>query len=266
VSCPITAPATPEAKQWDGWGTALKPAHEPICVARKPVAEKTIAANVLKYGTGAINIDACRVEFQDDADKQTAKPGGKATAKSGNLAGKTQEESGLTERTEFVAVQGAGRWPANVIHDGSDEVLEAFPTDKKTATGKIKISSGTKVDSGWSESKGMNTAGRENTGVRDFGDAGSAARFFYCAKASKTDRGVGNNHPTVKPSKLMQYLVTLVTPPGGTVLDMFMGSGSTGVAAINEGFNFVGIEMEESYLAIAKARMSSLRETEAVEA
>jgi site-specific DNA-methyltransferase (adenine-specific) len=161
---PITAPATPEAKQWEGWGTALKPALEPITVARKPLIG-TVAENVLQHGTGAINVDGGRV---------------------------------------------GERWPANFIHDGSEEVTDLL---------------------------------------------GSAARFFYCAKASKRDRDEGNHHPTVKPTDLMRYLCRLVTPPDGTVLDPFMGSGSTGKAAVLEGFRFIGIEREEEYCEIAKARI-----------
>jgi len=165
----ITAPATPAAQQWAGWGTALKPALEPITVARKPF-KGTVAANVLEHGTGAINVDGCRV--------------GTST----------------------------GRWPANLIHDGSDEPC-ALLSD--------------------------------------------AARFFYCAKASKADRGEGNGHPTVKPTELMRYLCRLVTPPGGVVLDPFMGSGSTGKAAALEGFRFIGIEREAEYLEIARQRVQA---------
>jgi DNA modification methylase len=163
----ITAPATPAAQQWAGWGTALKPALEPITVARKPF-KGTVAANVLEHGTGAINVDGCRV--------------GTST----------------------------GRWPANLIHDGSDEPCALL------------------VD---------------------------AARFFYQAKCSKADRGEGNGHPTVKPTELMRYLCRLVTPPGGVVLDPFMGSGSTGKAAALEGFRFIGIEREAEYLEIARGRI-----------
>lgn len=191
---------------WSGWGTALKPAHEPICVARKPLAG-TVAANMLAHGTGALNIDGCRV---GDA---------------------------------------GGRWPANVIHDGSAEVLQAFP-DAKGQQGDLK------------------ETGRPRPSIGRFGDMApprahparietetSAARFFYCAKASKSDRGVENIHPTVKPTDLMRYLCRLVTPPGGLVLDPFMGSGSTGKAAILEGFRFVGCELQPEYIEIARARI-----------
>lgn len=168
---PITAPATDDARRWSGWGTALKPAHEPICMARKPLAG-TVAANVLRHGTGAINVDGCRIE--------------------GN------------------------RWPANLIHDGSNEATD---------------------------------------GLRE------AARYFYTAKASSEDRGemLGdvprNMHPTVKPTDLMRYLVRMVTPPGGTVLDPFTGSGSTGRAAMLEGMRFIGCELSPDYAEIARARI-----------
>jgi site-specific DNA-methyltransferase (adenine-specific) len=200
----ITAPATPAAKQWDGWGSALKPAHEPVVLARKPLGEKTLAANVLKHGTGAINVDGCRVGGD----------GGCAGATFGE--GKEIYGNGLNG--EFAKpVPGLGRFPANLIRDGSDEVVELFPG-----------------------------AGEK-----------SAARFFYCAKASKRDRDEGNKHPTVKPTDLMAYLIRLVTPPGGVVLDPFAGSGSTGKAAIREGFQFIGIEREAEYIAIARARIEA---------
>jgi site-specific DNA-methyltransferase (adenine-specific) len=193
-------PATPEAKQWEGWGTALKPALEPITVARKPLIG-TVAENVLQHGTGAINVDGCRVGTEPPAPRNAPKKiirGGKfhASADSGQ------------EMSHYNPTQG--RWPANFIHDGSEQVTDLL---------------------------------------------GSAARFFYCAKASKRDRDEGNNHPTVKPTDLMRYLCRLVTPPDGTVLDPFMGSGSTGKAAVLEGFRFIGIEREEEYCEIAKARI-----------
>lgn len=226
------SPATPDAIKWQGWGTALKPAWEPICLARKPLSESTVAANVLRWGTGALNIDGCRV----GSEAITIRGGGGGAG------------TGWGE----VASSPLGRWPANIAHDGSDEVLAGFPAD---------------------------------------GDE-SAARFFYCAKASRADRDEGlggfaevetaamqgnmttgqrlagngtpistpkraNTHPTVKPTALMQWLCRMVTPPGGTVLDPFMGSGSTGKAALREGFDFVGCEREDEYMPIAKARVAS---------
>jgi len=194
----VTAPATEAARQWQGWGTALKPALEPITVARKPLTG-TVASNVLEWGTGALNVDGCRVHA-DDAP-----------------AGRKRHGGGIAENhTSFVLPDSnhespAGRWPANLIHDGSDEVVEVF---------------------------------------------GDPARFFYCAKASKKDRGDGNTHPTVKPTDLMRYLCRLVTPPGGVVLDPFMGSGSTGKAAVAEGFRFIGIEKDEHSFETAKQRVA----------
>lgn len=234
----LTAPATEEAKQWQGWGTALKPAWEPICVARKPLIG-TVAANVLRYGTGALNIDGCRV------------PGEKpdTTRGAGGQHG-TYSELGAQGR---ILDDGKGRWPANLIHDGSPEVLAAFPQ----AVGAI-------VDGSTSdEPKTRNVyslAKRGGKGLSARGDAGSAARFFYCPKASKADRndGCANTHPTVKPTELMRYLCRLVTPPGGSVLDPFMGSGSTGRGAVLEGFSFLGIEQDAGYWEIAKARVAKL--------
>jgi len=189
----ITIAATPEAKQWEGWGTALKPALEPITVARKPLIG-TVAENVLQHGTGAINVDGCRV----GTESIKTQGGDKFPSLYGTY--KTCEES-----------THIGRWPANFIHDGSEEATDLL---------------------------------------------GASARFFYCAKASKADRGE-NHHPTVKPTDLMRYLCRLVTPPSGIVLDPFMGSGSTGKAAMLEGFAFVGIEREAEYVEIAKARIQS---------
>ena len=224
-------PATEAAKQWNGWGTALKPAYEPVLLFRKPLAG-TVAENVLKHGTGAINIDGCRVPGTED----TARPQGK-DIKGGNWSG----DGG---RSELITGGGTGRWPANFIHSGEDDAIAGL---------------------------------------------GEASRYFYCAKASKRDRDDGlegfdvkrtggmqatadgsmltgsgnprttvraNVHPTVKPTDLMRYLCRLVTPPSGVILDPFMGSGSTGKAAMLEGFRFVGIEREAEYLEIAKARIA----------
>jgi len=227
----VTAPATPAARQWQGWGTALKPAHEPIVMARKPLSG-TVAQNVLAHGTGGINVDGCRV----GSEGGTRKAGKQKFGWDGS-------DTGQPVNVEPI---DAGRWPANLIHDGSQEATQ---------------------------------------------NMGDAARYFYCAKASKRDRNEGleemplltggqatnradgsagvnnpragagrtggnrNTHPTVKPTDLMRYLVRLVTPPGGTVLDPFAGSGSTGKAAALEGFAFIGIEKEEEYVELARARI-----------
>jgi hypothetical protein len=196
----ITAPATPEAQQWAGWGTALKPSLEPITMARKPLAG-TVAGNVLEHGTGALNIEGCRVGTEARPVMVRTKTVVAASSMSGTSTGATQSGELTT----------AGRWPANLIHDGSDEPTALL---------------------------------------------GSAARFFYTAKASRADRGHGNNHPTVKPLDLMAYLCRLVTPPGGTVLDPFMGSGTTIKAALSEGFDAIGIERDPAYYAIAQERLN----------
>ncbi|SAK98426.1 DNA methylase N-4/N-6 domain-containing protein [Caballeronia pedi] len=254
----------------DGRGTALKPAHEPICFARKPLVG-TVEANVLQHGTGALNIDACRVE-----------PTGESQARDGEASqARRYTEQGGTNFAALPGVRGgdpSGRWPANVIHDGSDEVLEAFPD----APGQIARSSS-------SARKTQNVYGamvRGSGGIEPRAELDkSAARFFYCAKASRADRNEGlpssdvpavtqgatmrdcetadwsarngNTHPTVKPTDLMAYLCRLVTPAGGIVLDPFMGSGSTGKAAMREGFRFVGIDMTPEYVDIARARIEA---------
>jgi site-specific DNA-methyltransferase (adenine-specific) len=257
----ITAPATAEAKQWDGWGTALKPAHEPIVMARKPL-DGTVANNVLTHGVGGINIDGSRVG-DEVLPKQTA----------------GQAQIGTFERTNMVTPERIGRFPANFIHDGSQEVMQLFPDSKGMAT--QRSGSNIKVYGGNSLFESSTTFPDVRQG---FNDNGSAARFFYCAKANKTDRNEGldgfaekrpdertttgmgtfdekgvakqaNHHPTVKPTELMRYLVRLVTPPNGTVLDPFTGSGSTGKAAVLEGFNFVGVELSAEYVEIANARI-----------
>lgn len=227
-----------------GLGTSLKPAHEPICVARKPLIG-TVAENVLRFGTGAINVDGCRV-----GDEVVGWGGGAAGGNTWN-----EENCGLAKGGDARPV--SGRWPANLIHDGSEEVVALFPQSNGAggSVPNVKITGyGDGIGTGKSE-----YFGGERTKV-DSG-SGSAARFFYCAKASKKDRGEGNGHPTVKPTDLMRYLCRLVTPPGGTVLDPFMGSGSTGKAAVLEGFQFIGCELSEEYMAIAKARIAAAEVT-----
>ena len=225
-----THPYSQEAQQWDGWGTALKPALEPITVARKPF-KGTVANNVLEHGTGAINIDGCRVEGTKGVPSSISTQGPLGWGTGGDMERKQQQN---------------GRWPANLIHDGSDEVAELFPETKSGSLmpGHKRGSSVTFFD-----------RSSKVTEKEYGGDCGSAARFFYCAKASKKDREDGNTHPTVKPTDLMAYLCRLVTPADGVVLDPFMGSGSTGKAAMREGFGFIGIEREAEYFAIAQQRV-----------
>ena len=211
---------------WQGFGTALKPAWEPIIVARKPLTG-TVVANVLEYGTGGMNIDGCRVKTSE------------------SLSGRA---AGSERLSQSQYKQPAGRWPANLIHDGSEEVVDFFPQ----SSGKGGDSSG---QTALGQGSGWNKHNNRITAIERRNDAGSAARFFYCAKASKSDRGEGNNHPTVKPTALMRYLCNLITPPGGVVLDPFMGSGSTGKAANADGFCFIGIEAERDYCKIAVKRL-----------
>lgn len=254
VDVPITAPATEAARQWQGWGTALKPALEPITVARKPLVG-TVAANVLTHGTGALNIDGCRVPTNDKlgGGGQRAETSVKFNNEGWRRPWMTDpvalEAHAAKVRANVERAEDLGRWPANLIHDGSEEVLEQFP-QAKGQQGKLFGSE--------PSAKTNNTfgdfAGRAPSEPR--GDSGSAARFFYCAKTSKKDRGDGNNHPTVKPTELMRYLCRLVTPPNGTVLDPFMGSGSTGKAAVLEGFNFIGIELDPAYVKVADQRIN----------
>lgn len=265
------------AEQWQGWGTALKPALEPITVARKPLIG-TVAENVLAHGTGAINVDGCRVATGDKYSYPNG-PGGKSHHYS-------SDKRSAEVRPNPTESNPLGRWPANLIHDGSDEVVGLFPNTGVSAGGRAGH---TAAYCGGFKQEHYGDA------KPGFGDSGSAARFFYCAKASKRDRDEGceglvrrvagaengqrvsntlkgptnalrpdsavarcNSHPTVKPTALMRYLCRLVTPPGGIVFDPFMGSGSTGKAAIREGFRFIGIELDESYYRIAEARIAAV--------
>lgn len=233
----ITKPATEDAQEWEGWGTGLKPCWEPICLARKPFPT-TVTANVLIYGTGAINIDGCRV----GASGGTASDGSPPDMLN-KVYGKGMGGTGS------VPVEGLGRWPGNIIHDGSDEVQDAFPRVNKS-------SSGTSVRTFGGNQSLYEHGMQDGFPVTVAGDRGTAARFFYSAKASKADRGgSGNSHATVKPVMLMRYLCRLITPPGGVVLDPFMGSGSTMLAARVEGFRGVGIDLHQEHVDIAQGRL-----------
>ena len=274
------------SKQWDGWGTALKPAHEPLVLARKPLSEKSVVDNVLKHRTGGINIDECRVEGNDakypdtnpdfrDQGRQSKENmgidklsfGQTENVKRKKVVRKTRDENGVwtddnsgmkAEGSEYADADPRGRFPSNIMHDGSDVVKDIFPNTKSS-----NVSRERKAGTEFGQSSGWNKHNNVDSGLMPaYGDDGSASRYFYCAKTSKAERNQGtekkNIHPTVKPIKLMKYLCRLITPKGGTVLDPFMGSGSTGMAAKEENFDFVGIEKEEEYFNIASARIESV--------
>lgn len=256
--------------EWDGWGTGLKPAHEPIVMARKPF-KGNVANNMAIHGTGALNIKACRIPTNDQLK------GG------AGLLLSHQRDKTVPKQVYEPAV---GRWPANIIHDGSDDVIECFP-DKAGASAPVTGSEPSSASTG--QVLGM----RKRVGTHFHNDEGSAARFFYCAKVKPRERdegleqfisvtamemtggrkegsaglndpragagrtnGAKNSHPTIKPIALMKYLCRLIASPGSTVLDPWMGSGSTGRAAIEEGFNFIGIELNPDYATIASARLA----------
>ena len=244
----ISEPVTSIAKEWEGWGTALKPAHEPIVLARKPISEKSIADNVVKHGTGALNIDGCRIDSDNHAKSRIRKAG----SEFGQNSGWNDHEN-----IDTTYDPSKGRYPANVIHDGSEEVIRLFPN---TPSGQGGVRNN-------NPSKNIAMSG-DNLGHKSYryhDNGGSAARFFYCPKTSTAEREESvakngkdrnNTHPTVKPVELMRYLCRLVTPKGGTVLDPFMGSGSTGLAAKTEGMEFIGIEREQEYFDIATDRIN----------
>jgi site-specific DNA-methyltransferase (adenine-specific) len=264
--------------KYEGYGTALKPALEPITLARKPISEKSIAENVLKWNTGGINIDGCRVGIDKSNETDNRINGNKPN----ELHGKSENKFFLKlDGKEATLINPTGRFPSNFIHDGSDEVLELFPS----------VKSGGKLISDKANPNGLfKFGGQVQNDLQS--SSGSASRFFYVAKASKSERNLGlegfeehqivtfatangtsgkpssisegrntsykNNHPTVKPVKLMQYLVRLVTPVNGVVLDPFAGSGTTGIACKKEGFQFIGIELDKEYYLIADARIKAV--------
>jgi site-specific DNA-methyltransferase (adenine-specific) len=279
-------PATPEAAAWQGWGTALKPAWEPVIVARKPLSG-TVADNVLRYGTGALNIDGCRIAHSGVENMNAMQAPSRSTF--------SAAASDWTTPT----YKAGGRWPANVMHDGSAEVVAGFP-DAKSGIAVTRNGGGRIIGSDRTYSGNGGGVAVPDSG---YTDSGSAARFFYCAKASRTDREEGcdnlparsgfeaverkegsaglnspragasahaeavrNFHPTVKPTDLMRYLCRLVTPPAGLVLDPFCGSGSTGKAALLEGLRFVGVDLDPAHVAIAEARCQFAVDTVAEQA
>lgn len=276
---------------WDGWGTALKPAKEPICLARKPLIG-TVEANISAHGVGAINIDGCRIPFANDSDREKAHENALGPVERFKTT-KPIFEGGKQNGGFADTHSPKGRWPANVMHDGSQEVMSQFPDTQPSKGAYIR-------KTGEEQFLGQMGDGRINE-ADGLCDSGSAGRFFYCPKATKLDRDDGcealleksaadcvlresgtagmnspragagrtsgrkNFHPTVKPTALMRYLCRLVTPPGGTVIDPFMGSGSTGRGAVLEGFNFVGIEMTPEYLPIARARITKAEADKLIE-
>lgn len=258
-------------------GTALKPAWEPIVLARKPISERTVRGNVARWGTGALNIEACRIAVED-VDAYASNCSGDRGHDAVRSAG------GVTDFTAKGGVAAEGRWPANVLHDGSGEVLAAFP-----------IASGAKgdvlgIEPSATTARVFATYAARAAATQRHEAKASAARFFYCPKADRKERNFGlegwdpqplhwssgsqspgtfqragtrkeaeNHHPTVKPIAVMRWLCRLVTPTGGVVLDTFTGSGSTGCAAVAEGFKFTGIEKKAAYAAIAEARIRAMQ-------
>ena len=300
------APATPAAAQWAGWGTALKPACEPICVARKPLCG-TVAANVLAHGTGGINVDGCRIGMNEpDRAAYEEKRRSFAGTKTNNGRAVTFNSGPVLSPEQLIANSAKGRWPANVILSHAEGCVctgtkrvkgQADRGLEQTQARSWKNSSTAGINrTGYADADGLETveawqcvegcpvrlldaqSGERPTGgpgitnadniKREwgglngtfqsigYGDTGGASSFFYTAKASKSDREHFNTHATVKPLALMRYLVRLVTPPGGVVLDMFAGSGTTLVAARQEGFRFLGCDADEGHVRIAQDRLA----------
>ena len=228
--------------EYEGWGTALKPAHEPIVLARKPLSEKSVADNVLKYGTGAINIDACRVETNPDVDDMLREVDRKE-----RVSETWKEGSGFkNENNNLTGVREDGRYPANIMHDGLQEEWARYFYCPKTST--EERNRGLEGFSAKPIAWGNQAKAELKRGNLNFAADGDGTKHNKVAMRL-------NTHPTVKPVELMKYLCRLVTPKGGTVLDPFMGSGSTGIAAKDEGFDFIGIEKEPEYYDIAEARI-----------
>jgi DNA modification methylase len=241
-----TIAATPEAERWEGWGTALKPAHEPIALARKPLTG-TVAANVLAHDTGALNVDACRIETTDDLNGGAYAQGSIGRGEGVWRGSRATDTRSMRNAGAGEYIAPTGRWPANVLLDPEAAAMLDEQTGVSVSR-KGTQRTGVNGD-GW----GMTVTGAE------YADSGGASRFFYCAKAASKERNAGleekNGHPTVKPIALMRWLVRLVTPPGGIVLDPFTGSGTTGIACGLESLSFIGVEREAEYVAIARARM-----------
>jgi DNA modification methylase len=292
----IEEPGSETSKKWEGWGTALKPANEPICLARKPLSEKTIVDNVIKWGTGVINIDGCRIATDDELGRVN---------KTDTIDTDTEMKMGL--KAGAINFGTDGRFPANILFDETAaEMLDEQSGISKSSKFKPEYDGGFGVSDIIGKNKKIGGSLVESE--RGFSDKGGASRFFYVPKVSKKERNLGldgfedkettgqlnlnkcikcnkyymagdgrelcsciepeynsstiqkNNHPTLKPINLMTYLCRLITPPGGIVLDPFMGSGSTGISACLEGFRFVGMELDEDYFKIAEARVNNFEE------
>ncbi len=255
----ITAPATVEAAAWQGFGTSLKPAHEPIVLARKPLAG-TVAANVLEHGTGALNVGGCRIPIADRDEYERNHSGDR-----GHDGTRSMEDRGATDLRPGGGSASDARWPANVVIDEEAAAMLDAQSGVLVSGANPTARSSDKFRDVYGDFAGQRDA-HPKRGV----DVGGAARFFYCAKVSREERNAGlalpslfsqdgpeaNRHPTVKPIALMRWLCRLVTPPGGLVLDPFLGSGTTGIAAGLEGFRFLGIEREEQWMRTAEARIA----------
>ncbi len=250
----ITAPSTDLAKQWQGWGTALKPACEFWTLCRKPLSESTVAKNVEKWGVGGINIDGCRI---DGAPR--------TTHSNGNIQGTAPQPmdwGNKLDNSKVVVAGAQGRFPANLI---LDEVAGEMLDEQSGILRQCSSFGAHEVVNNFTFTVGEQPKQKAAKGFKANTYAG-ASRFFYCAKSSKSERGQDNGHPCVKPLKLMQYLITLITPHGGTCLDPFAGSGSTLVAAKKLGFKFIGIEREAEYIEIIKGRLNERHQVQAVQA
>ncbi|MEZ0326989.1 MAG: DNA methyltransferase, partial [Fimbriimonas sp.] len=232
-----------EAEEWEGWGTTLKPAHEPIVLARKPIVGTTVD-NVLAFGTGLMNIDGCRIRAEDpDYPKNcSGDRGHDGTREAGTATSMTPGGGSASDK---------GRWPANVIFDEEAAAMLDEQSGLLKSGGNPKRRGSAKFKNAFNEFQGQ-----EECVVHRGANAGGASRFFYCAKATAAERGEGNNHPTVKPIALMRHLVRLVTPIGGTVVDPYMGSGSTAIACAEEGMNCIAMEREQGWVDVARVRLS----------
>lgn len=247
----VTAPATDAAKQWDGWGTALKPGYEPVILARKPL-DGTVAETVLKWGCGGLNIDGCRIDSFAPGEFERLRKRGETPGQD-FTGGRLHSGAEYTPKIIPSKMKETGRWPANLLLDeAAADLLDQQSGTLKSGANPARRGSA-KFKTCYGEFKGQ-----ESCTVHRGANSGGASRFFYCSKASKNER-CGSLHPTVKPLDLMRYLCRLVTPPGGLILDPFLGSGTTAVAAVHEGFHYLGFEINPTYCADAERRIAEAR-------